>query len=261
MTILKRGLSRGIFKLTQEKTELAVTVKSTGRPILSASLQSGMPSSNDVLLLELRLKSFGYFSEVADKIFDAQTTDSVKNFQNRFGLGDDGIVGSATWAALWPALSEAKWIKAWNVNGKLDVRAMSGDKCLFKVESSDTASVVEFMNATIGAATVAAGGEKSASEDSASECPDYRELYDLKTATVQLSGAPAAQLQGTDLTATWHKLYRGAADEWILSSFNGGAFVNSIATKSKAEALTHIRNYSRALRILPALNTETPIRQ
>ncbi|AZR73822.1 spore cortex-lytic enzyme [Anoxybacter fermentans] len=55
---------------------------------------------SDVVLLQRRLKQWGYYKGIVDGIFGAKTYSAVKFFQRKNGLTPDGIVGSRTWAAL-----------------------------------------------------------------------------------------------------------------------------------------------------------------
>lgn len=66
------------------------------------SLQSPRLQGEDVLLLQQRLVELGY-TEVGepDGIFGGMTQTAVVRFQSDSGLSADGIVGQATWTALW----------------------------------------------------------------------------------------------------------------------------------------------------------------
>ena len=57
-------------------------------------------SGEQVRTLQSKLKQWGYYSGSVDGVFGSQTQEAVKYFQRRNGLTADGIVGSATAAAL-----------------------------------------------------------------------------------------------------------------------------------------------------------------
>ncbi len=50
--------------------------------------------------LQMRLQAIGIFSGTIDGVFGAETQEAVKAAQRNFNLEADGVVGSATWAAL-----------------------------------------------------------------------------------------------------------------------------------------------------------------
>lgn len=56
-------------------------------------------TGDDVIRLQNRLNDFGA-NLIVDGIFGSKTEAEVKNFQHRFGLTVDGIVGPLTWNAL-----------------------------------------------------------------------------------------------------------------------------------------------------------------
>lgn len=67
-----------------------------------ATLKYGA-SGKDVFELQGRLKHLGYYNGNIDGDFGYQTVRAVKDFQYRFGMKVDGIVGSKTKLKLWAA--------------------------------------------------------------------------------------------------------------------------------------------------------------
>ena len=57
-------------------------------------------SGEDVKRLQERLKEFGFYDGEISGDFDEKTLASVKNFQEKEGLADDGFVGIMTLHAL-----------------------------------------------------------------------------------------------------------------------------------------------------------------
>lgn len=53
-----------------------------------------------VTTIQTKLKNWGYYNGSVDGVFGAQTSEAVRYFQRKNGLTVDGIVGSATQAAL-----------------------------------------------------------------------------------------------------------------------------------------------------------------
>jgi hypothetical protein len=66
-----------------------------------APLRQG-PAANpfEVIELQERLQTLGYFEKQADGVFDATLEATVRRFQLDHALAPDGVVGSATWQAL-----------------------------------------------------------------------------------------------------------------------------------------------------------------
>ena len=77
------------------------SAKENSRPVTTAnpnetrSLSIGM-EGNDVYSVQEYLIKLGYLTGVADGVYGAETEDAVILFQQRNGLEDDGVVGSAT---------------------------------------------------------------------------------------------------------------------------------------------------------------------
>ena len=57
-------------------------------------------SGEDVRALQMALQTLGFLNDAADGKFGAKTREAVRKFQKKSGLAVDGIVGTATWAAL-----------------------------------------------------------------------------------------------------------------------------------------------------------------
>lgn len=68
-------------------------------PSLTRLLRQGH-DGDDVRQTQQRLGEWGW-ALVLDGLFGPKTHAAVNGFQQRKGLGADGIVGPATWAALW----------------------------------------------------------------------------------------------------------------------------------------------------------------
>jgi N-acetylmuramoyl-L-alanine amidase len=67
--------------------------------VQAASYRQGS-SGETVKTIQTKLKNWGYYSGTVDGVFGSQTTAAVKYFQRQNGLTADGVVGSATLAAL-----------------------------------------------------------------------------------------------------------------------------------------------------------------
>jgi len=65
----------------------------------AASYKKG-DSGATVREIQTRLKNWGYYSGAVDGVFGSGTSEAVKLFQKKNGLQADGVVGSATLAAL-----------------------------------------------------------------------------------------------------------------------------------------------------------------
>lgn len=80
---------------------LLVAVSSTAG---AAALRRG-DRGDQVITLQKKLRSWGYYSGTVDGIFGGQTEEAVKYFQRKNGLSADGVVGEATARALGMRLS------------------------------------------------------------------------------------------------------------------------------------------------------------
>lgn len=267
MVVLKRGLDRGVFVLfdpkaqptTPGETALPDVVRADAKPPLDRFLFSGV-QGRDVLLLKMRLRSYGFFPGTPTTTFDAATDTAVRAAQRFHGIAEDGVVGPGTWGRLWPSVSDASWLKAWNTGGVVDLRSMSGARCVFRVVSKEAPALVPFLKASDKAGTVSFGGESAKATDLPGVCPDVRESYDLKNAAVIPAPSSTSPSTALGTTVTWHKLYAGAQDEWILDSYASGTYVTSLTTRLKADLIAYLEKHARAHNVVPALNGETPVR-
>lgn len=66
-------------------------------------------SSTNVMIVQTKLKYWGYYTGAIDGVFGAKTKAAVKNFQSRKGLTADGVVGSKTEKALGVSLSASSY--------------------------------------------------------------------------------------------------------------------------------------------------------
>lgn len=73
-------------------------------------------SGSVVSQIQTKLKNWGYYKYDVDGIFGSRTEKAVKSFQSRNGLTVDGIVGSATLAALGIQSNEAAQSVSGDVN-------------------------------------------------------------------------------------------------------------------------------------------------
>lgn len=73
-------------------------------------------SGSMVSQIQTKLKNWGYYKYDVDGIFGSRTEAAVKSFQSRNGLTADGIVGSATLAALGIQSNEAAQSVSGDVN-------------------------------------------------------------------------------------------------------------------------------------------------
>lgn len=98
----KAALTLVVIMLVLATVLLAVTLPEGDAE--AAALRRGNTGS-DVRTMQQKLKNWGYYSGSADGIFGSGTESAVKLFQRTNGLTADGIVGSATAAALGMTLT------------------------------------------------------------------------------------------------------------------------------------------------------------
>jgi lysozyme family protein len=257
MALLKRGVERGFFTLSE--VEVPEVVKADDVPTLKRSLTLGVPAGRDVLLLKMRLKSYGHFSGLLNGQFDDATVSAVKSAQKAHALTADGVVGPLTWNKLWPKMSDAGWMKAWKKGDRVDLRAMQGDRCLFKIVAKEVPALTPFLDAGTLAKTISFGGEAEKAV-MPGECPEIRETYDIAKAVITAPPANTPAAGGTPTGVTWHKLYRGDGGEWNVNSFNGGSIVTSLKTRSKDDLVKYLKFHAGAHSIATATNDEVPFR-
>ena len=98
----KAALTLVVIMLVLATVLLAVTLPEGGAE--AAVLKRGSTGS-DVRTMQQKLKNWGYYSGSVDGIFGSGTESAVRLFQRTNGLTADGIVGSATAAALGMTLA------------------------------------------------------------------------------------------------------------------------------------------------------------
>ncbi len=66
----------------------------------NVSIAEAALSKNQIVLVQTRLKNWGYYTGAVDGIYGSKTKEAVKKFQKKNGLAVDGIVGPKTAAAI-----------------------------------------------------------------------------------------------------------------------------------------------------------------
>jgi len=93
-------------QLTSEGERLGI-----GKVPPSATIRQGARGENVVLLQHILNYLSEFYSSIPPVlqtgVFDAATVNAVKAFQQEFGLSQDGVVGPATWRALYDAYNGA----------------------------------------------------------------------------------------------------------------------------------------------------------
>ena len=90
----KRG-RRGLLLLLTAAMALSLLTATAS----AAAYRQGDRGSG-VTTIQTKLKNWGYYNGAVDGIFGSQTSEAVRYFQRKNGLTADGVVGSATQAAL-----------------------------------------------------------------------------------------------------------------------------------------------------------------
>lgn len=100
-----------------------------------------------VELLQSTLMKLGFYSGSIDGIFSTRTLLAVRQFQRRFGLRPDGIVGSSSWDTLYPY-----------INGQTVYTIRSGDTLFSLANRFDTTvSRILYANPNISSSNLSVG--------------------------------------------------------------------------------------------------------
>ena len=105
----------------------AVVLSAEGGEAEAAALKRGS-TGDKVSEMQRKLKNWGYYDGSVDGIFGSGTESAVKFFQRKNGLSADGIVGSATAAALGMTLSGSSSSQTGGVSSGVLKRGSTGDK-------------------------------------------------------------------------------------------------------------------------------------
>ena len=105
----------------------AAVLSAEGGEAEAAALKRGS-TGDKVSEMQRKLKNWGYYDGSVDGIFGSGTESAVKFFQRKNGLSADGIVGSATAAALGMTLSGASSSQTGGVSSGVLKRGSTGDK-------------------------------------------------------------------------------------------------------------------------------------
>lgn len=98
----KRGRRGLLLLLTAAMALSLLTVTAS-----AATYRQGDRGSS-VTTIQTKLKNWGYYNGAVDGIFGSQTSEAVRYFQRKNGLTADGVVGSATQAALGMSSPESQ---------------------------------------------------------------------------------------------------------------------------------------------------------
>ena len=98
----KRG-RRGLLLLLTAAMALSLLTATAS----AATYRQGDRGSG-VTTIQTKLKNWGYYNGAVDGIFGSQTSEAVRYFQRKNGLTADGVVGSATQAALGRSSPESQ---------------------------------------------------------------------------------------------------------------------------------------------------------
>ena len=251
MSILKRGLDRGMFALNKASPSVA-EVSADAQPALARDLHEGL-DGNDVKLLQMRLADYGYFTGAISGAFDVSTESAVVKFQAAAQLTADGVVGKMSWQKLWPSLANVSWLKGFKIDDNIRLYGMQGGQCLFRVESKDVRMLSLFMKSAGSAETVRYGGAGTA-ENLPNPCPDFRNVYNTTSGKIVQASKTLVSSTSGNSGVTWHKLSRGNQDFWRLSSFAGGDAMTSLDSGLKSEIVKYFEAHSKAIDVLSDAN-------
>lgn len=98
----KRGRRGLLLLLTAAMALSLLTVTASAATYRQGDRGSG------VTTIQTKLKNWGYYNGAVDGIFGSQTSEAVRYFQRKNGLTADGVVGSATQAALGMSSPESQ---------------------------------------------------------------------------------------------------------------------------------------------------------
>ncbi len=96
----KIGVLAVLIALTIACSSQFVLTKNHLEIIEPTAIINSSSSSQDIKLVQTRLKKWGYYKGNVDGIYGSQTKAAVRLFQKRNGLKVDGIVGNKTLAAM-----------------------------------------------------------------------------------------------------------------------------------------------------------------
>lgn len=93
-----------VFGLLSGAFYVQIKVKRGGLVVWHSYKQGD--TDNNVVALQYLLRQQGYTNLIADGTFGAETQAKVKNFQNKNGIEEEGVVGQETWEALIVKVSQ-----------------------------------------------------------------------------------------------------------------------------------------------------------
>ncbi len=114
----------GVFILNIKRVSLALAVIFAVNIMIIAIVQEARAatvyrkgsSGETVTLMQKKLKNWGYYNGTIDGVFGSKTEEAVKAFQKKNRLTVDGVVGSATLAALGISASSGASAQSNDIN-------------------------------------------------------------------------------------------------------------------------------------------------